>query len=436
MAALLLAAALAACTQHVPYRAELTACDNSQDPRACAAHFIESHPEYLLGFVEFDDQGWFWDRRQMWKLLDVLSAEVHRQDLLIVVFAHGWKHNANVCDGNVCCFRETLKQISRLERSASGAAKREPRKVVGIYLGWRGLSLEGEWLANLSFWERKNTAAEVGHGAVTELLARLNSLRYIHRHVTGEPTPTGTQLVIVGHSFGGAVVYSAVSQLLVDRFIDYRGEGKPPEAFGDLVVLVNPAFEATRYETLHAMALERSYLPGQLPILAVMTSYDDQATRKAFPLGRWFSTWFEQYRSKDQDLADHRTVGHFPRHRTHTLTATAPPARPPRPAPDAAERCACPYFNADALRDKADTDLRQLIDYRSAWRDGRLAPGWQQEFPGTLLTHRPSAPGSHPLNPFLVIGVDDQVIHGHNDIYRPAFIDFLRQMILLSAPGK
>lgn len=425
---------LGACTKNVAYRTQLSTCQAGTDPRACGEHYIESHPEYLLGFVEFDDQGWFWDRRQMWKLIKFLSDEVHREDLLIVVFAHGWKHNASACDNNVCCFRETLKQIGRLERSASAAVKRKPRKVVGIYLGWRGLSLQGEWLANLSFWERKNTAAEVGHGAVTELLTRLNSLRYIHRHVTGEPTPTGTQMVIIGHSFGGAVVYSAVSQLLVDRFIDYRGEGKPPEAFGDLVVLVNPAFEATRYEALNAMAVERSYLPGQLPILAIMTSYGDQATKKAFPLGRWFSTGFEEYRNKDQELADHRTVGHFLRYRTHTLTPTAPPARP-RPVADAEARCACPYFSADDVSVSADTGLRQLTDYRSAWHDGMPAPGWHQDFPGTRLTHQPTQPGSHPLNPFLVIGVDNQIIHGHNDIYRPAFINFLRQMILLSAPG-
>lgn len=423
---------LAACTTHQQYRTQLSPC-TAEDPRHCAGHVLEQHPEYSLGFVEFDDQGWFWDRSQMWGLFDFLVEEVNKQDLLIVVFAHGWKHNASVCDSNVCCFRESLKQLHRLEQRASAAAKRAPRRVVGIYLGWRGLSLRGEWLANLSFWDRKNTADEVGHGSITELLSRLNSLRYIHRHITGEPTPSGTQLVIVGHSFGGAVIYSALSQLLIDRFVDTRGEASAPESFGDLVVLINPAFEAKRYEALHIMAAERQYFPGQLPILAIVTSTGDQATRKAFPLGRWFSTSFETYRNRDQKLSDHRTVGHFSRYRTHELVPIGSRATANVFRDDVLSACGCPYFRAAEV--ELDADYKRLMDFRHTWFDGRLPPHWEQDFPGSRLRHRPNVTDSHPLNPFLVISVDDQIIHGHNDIYRPVFIDFLRQLILLSAPG-
>lgn len=67
--------------------------------------------------------------------------------------------------------------------------------------------------------------------------------------------------------------------------------------FADLVVLINPALEAARYATLSEMPNERRrYFESQLPVLAVLTSEDDDATGLAFPLGRWFSTLFETER--------------------------------------------------------------------------------------------------------------------------------------------
>ncbi|MBI3545859.1 MAG: esterase [Gammaproteobacteria bacterium] len=424
---------LSACAPHVQYRTEIASCKNDADVKACAQYSIEENAKYALGVVEFDDQGWFWDRRQMWTLIDRLSEEANRQDLLMVVFAHGWKHNASACDGNMSCFRETLKQVYDLETAAANAQKRKARKVFGIYLGWRGLSLEGNVLTNLTFWERKNTAHQVGSSAVTELLVRLNSIRYIKRNVTAEAKPSPTQLIIIGHSFGGAVIYSAVSQLLIDRFIDYRGEGAPPEPFGDLVILINPAFEAKRYEPLHQMALERSYLPGQMPIMAIITSQGDDATKKAFPIGRWFSTLFDKHRDADQKAANRTAVGHFARYRTHTLKSLDQKATPKKPA-DTNATCSCPYLQAASTL--SVDNLQLLAAFRKQWNTGSFKSGWSQNFPGSVLAHDPYEKKSHPLNPFFVISVDNEIINGHNDIYRPVFVDFMRYFIQLSVPGR
>jgi len=423
---------LSACAPHVQYRTEIAPCKTDTDVKACAQYSIEENAKYALGVVEFDDQGWFWDRRQMWTVIDRLSEEVNRQDLLMVVFAHGWKHNASVCDGNMSCFRETLSQVHDLEVAAANAQKRKPRKIFGVYLGWRGLSLEGSFLTNLTFWERKNTAHQVGSSAVTELLVRLNSIRYIKRNVTAEKKPSPTQLVIIGHSFGGAVIYSAVSQLLIDRFIDYRGEGNPPEPFGDLVILINPAFEAKRYEPLHQMALERTYLPGQTPIMAIITSQGDQATKKAFPIGRWFSTLFDKHRDADQKEANRAAVGHFARYRTHALRAVDLSTAAKKSArTDAA--CSCPYMQGTSTLSVDNLEL--LATFRKQWNKGLFKAGWSQSFPGSVLTHDPYEKKSHPLNPFFVISVDNEIINGHNDIYRPVFVDFMRYFIQLSVPS-
>ena len=57
--------------------------------------------DYYMAFVEFDDQGWFADRRQMESLLTLLERlRQQKREVLIHVYAHGWKHNASACDTN------------------------------------------------------------------------------------------------------------------------------------------------------------------------------------------------------------------------------------------------------------------------------------------------------------------------------------------------
>jgi hypothetical protein len=95
-----------------------------------------------------------------------------------------------------------------------------------VYAGWRGLSHSLWGTKNATFWERKNTAHEVGRGALTELFVRLEDLRNNSRILHREDRKP-TQLIIVGHSFGGAATYSALAPLLTERMIqtiDTKGE--------------------------------------------------------------------------------------------------------------------------------------------------------------------------------------------------------------------
>src|ERR1700752_3796452 len=56
----------------------------------CRNYSIEDHQKYLLSVVEFDDQGWFRDRRQQDLLLATLEREANQHQLIIVVYVHGW----------------------------------------------------------------------------------------------------------------------------------------------------------------------------------------------------------------------------------------------------------------------------------------------------------------------------------------------------------
>src|SRR5262249_19573985 len=151
-------------------------------------------------------------------------------------------------------------------------------------------------IENLTFWDRKNTAHKVGHGEVTEVLNRIDQLRQV-KDAQSARGSSRSRLIVVGHSFGGAVVFSALEQILEERFVRTAGPAGTSTdvvGFGNLVVLVNPAFEALLYSPLSDMSTERAtYFESQLPVLAIITSEADDATRIAFPIGRWFSARFE-----------------------------------------------------------------------------------------------------------------------------------------------
>ncbi len=111
------------------------------------------------------------------------------------MFVHGWRHDANVCDANLACFRELARRIALDQRAAasSGPGAR-PRPVTGVYVGWRGLSKKVWPLEQLSFVSRKNAALRVGSGDMTELLTRLDRVRVELNAAKKDPS----RLVVVG----------------------------------------------------------------------------------------------------------------------------------------------------------------------------------------------------------------------------------------------
>jgi hypothetical protein len=414
------------CAAHQQYRTNLEVCRTAGADRQCETAAIEDAGSYILGFVELDDQGWLWSRAQLDAVLDRLRDEEQRQRLVIVTFVHGWKHNAKYDDENVRMVRSNLRVLNRLEQSTSKREGRTPRKVVGVYAGWRGASLKLWGLENLTFWERKNTAHEVGRGALCELFLRLEDLRN-GSHVLHEGETNQTRLIVIGHSFGGAATYSALASLLAERAvetIDEHGHGHPPRGFGDLVLLVNPAFEAARYGVLEDIAVHQTYLATNLENLAIFTSKTDRATKIAFPLGRHVSTLFENYQSRLEAKANRTAVGHFTPYITHDLIATAQPSKTKskqvqEPTADEVEQ------QSQRITDLKVQSQRNKQDRTKAMEDSTY------HFIGSDLTPRQ---GHDPRMPLYVVSVDPKIVPDHNAIARPAFLRFLAQFMATFEP--
>jgi len=407
---LLLFALLSACSSNNIYRSNFSNCvvsaQNSCESNSIQRYNMDSDNEYMLSFVEIDDQGQIRNREQMQALLNQLYDMASKESLLMSVFVHGWHHSAKPGDKNVESFKQSLEQLSHVEHTLN---KNRPRKIVGVYVGWRGDSLDVPYLNSITFWERKNTAHEVGHLGMTELLLRLEEIKNVKNTLV---PPVKSRLVIIGHSFGGAAVYSATSQILADRFVDSNSNKSfvdTAKGFGDLVVLLNPAFEALGYAPLYDLANARcSYMLEQQPKLVVLTSESDQATKILFPLGRTLSTIWESHGSVqrndckrplnyDEGVADRYTVGHFEPFLTHEL----------HPATN-----------------------KQVVQYENIhkiWSEQDAAQA--MKFGSTELKILGK---TAPRNPYLNVKVDKLLMDGHNDIFRPEIVEFLRELTVLA----
>lgn len=472
---------LAGCAPAEPFRKNLYA----QDAPACPLESAEADPRcatatpevdpghYELHFVEFDDQGWLypeprgaaprldgapWDQAD--HLVKRLSGLLEQGEYLnLIVYVHGWKHNADVGDDNLRKFRGLLKATAVLEKlsSAPGSAL-APRKVVGIYIGWRGKSWNiPDWALNLSFWSRKAAAQHVALGAVQDLFARLRAIqsRYSAANgrgsclVTGDKNDAGARCrirsLIVGHSFGAAIVYAAVAPQLIESLsVAYdRPEVRNPaekaidgiDPVADMVVLLNPAFEASRFEPLRRAADRYRPRLRRPPVMVVVTSENDWATRYTFPLGRFFNTLLERpVTSDEQGKAIRTTPGHMDDYLTHTLTLGTPPCRNWVVAAQA--RSAAALKRAET----AETDNARRFYADNTNADGTLKPVWTRVFCGgaTLQTIRfdtglklqteaaRATPNPNPL--VWNVKASRELVDGHSGITLPGFTDFVRQL--------
>ncbi len=444
-------------TPHAPYRvpegeietsiAELVRSEEARVAagRSCLeTHVVGGQERFKVGFVEFDDQGLFWSRDQLGTLereFDEAAASPDHDGVLTVVFVHGWQHNASVCDQNVACFRDMLEALAnaedyrvhalrnaRAEAGSQGVASDiRPRYVFGVYVGWRGLSNSLPGLQLTTFFNRKATAHRVGAGEVIELFTRLE----VWRDELVAAGQDASKLVILGHSFGGALTYSALSRVLHERLARAAAEGRTgPDAirgFGDLVVLINPAFEASLYSGIYQLARQiPEFDENQPAVLVTVSSRSDTATNIAFPTGRLFATPFSNTRDGEQSEAMVTTIGNFEGHRTHLLElASEEELRGLARLDDIAEvdaakargaaDCKCDYFEA-AVKAAEDDPFGEFRIYpaHGVYGDTKLIP----------------LDGTDERTPFITALTTDEVVTNHNGIYNRYFLNFLRSFLM------
>lgn len=238
-------------------------------------------PLYELAFIEFSERGNLFDNEARNIILSKIENDATKEEgVLVVVYAHGWNHNARFQDDNVESFRKALAKIAQIDELRRG------RKVYGIYLGWRGRLLPWYFNHILTYWDRKSVAKEVGKGGVSDILLRLDMIDKLNSKNT---------LLITGHSFGAALVSSAVNEILLHRMIEKKyNKSKSLVAFGDGVVLINPAVEVNQFLQLYELSLDPEVKDDieKRRLLTIIASKEDFAAKYLFPVGQFFNTLF------------------------------------------------------------------------------------------------------------------------------------------------
>lgn len=295
-----------------------------------ARQFLEARPNKAI-IVRNSDSGEFFNRCDFAAALYAsryrdLNSEKSKQSNLVVVYVHGWREDSG--DGKKVFYNfseqvasQTLPEfnqdairegettgsdydrfndfIENLQNQVSESEHTSDHQtnVIGIFVSWEG-GHRFPGLTYLTFWDR---------GAAANRIARSSSLSYLigalENALRRQGTNSENQLVLIGHSFGGRILYSAVKDpLMRDIQHAYVDEAKVTNDDGskeckrrlydfvdrrkNLVVLINPAFEAGIYKQFDSLRYENTYQENQPPLLVTLTSDSDWPNARFFPLGQ------------------------------------------------------------------------------------------------------------------------------------------------------
>jgi hypothetical protein len=442
------------------------------------ASAVAADHAYDLLVAEFDDQGERTDvsmdhvgfEKSEVALIEarlgqLLSEEVNPRKnggLNIVVFTHGWHGNASATNDYSIWFKSILEQVTSLEATSRRAvchSNRQSlaatpdsavqvrlrdrlasytcpssgpkdtrefanRRTVGIEIAWRGDSEDIPVLVYGNFWDRKSAAQILVRGAVHDLMARLHKF-YLSHSCHGADTSTtpggescdAVHLLTVGHSFGALIDYAELND---DLSTGILGDSKSRAyGFGDLTVLLNPAFEGERETTLIEAGATRPPYPtepessdkspqsdtrkwppsAQMPMLVTLQSKGDWATHYAFPFARFFTGFFENTPGAGEYSRSLQAVGWVEPYNTHELDPGKAGAKDNCDFAGGPQNWFCP-FDLDHEGTQAHP----------------LTLKWQSKI------DRP------PYFPLWTVSVDRSIMRNHDDISNPVVIRFVAQM--------
>lgn len=379
-----------------------------------------SQPGWELAFVEFKDNGDPWDVRQTDEAVSLIqqAKKDNAGAAIVLLYVHGWKNNANDAappkEKDVEKFRNALDALA-VQFSEDTQGKRLP-PLVGIYVGWRGGTLNAEPGKTLSYWGRRAVGRRVGRKGLFESMNRIIDAA----KPQGE---TRTKLILVGHSFGARLLEHAVDGLdsrtnTAGRMLAWQqslpsgpsaASREPP---ADLVVFINAATQSSISGKTIGRLRDKGtifYGPGvnpesckddpygdrrpecrPIPLYVAISSTGDIATRFVLPIANAVIP------PAPLPLRL-RSAAFTPRLRSHAVQEVACPAVTPYRCGPSGDR----EFCFEATRD----------EQRACYEVRRKA-------------------GASNRTPFWAMTVDPRVIKDHGDIWTPNVLDLFAAILV------
>lgn len=364
--------------------------------------YDESTAPYRLRAIEFDEQGLSWDSAQ--RLAALATIRNVKGAPLVIVFIHGWHHNADARDEDLRSFNQLLARLKKNSSPVKGP-------LIGIFIGWRGLSLPKEldwtgigWAArHASFYSRKHATDKVASMNLTSTLYDLGTTTYSR----------GGHVIFVGHSFGGRILEKAVAQALIGQSADQEKAKyvRPP---ADLTLLLNPAAEAL---TARELKLALRNWEGTTPAIVSLTSTSDSATGLAWPIATNLTSNFDNgYRKIEKQVSERRYVTSTAGHSGILVDRVVEPAPAPQDAvPDDPVAWNLRFASSECIR---------------------TTNGWWRITPVDVPVdpHAPFVMNGQDAKGYWVVQVPDKIIHGHGGIFDENAIDFIAGLYKICRP--
>ena len=208
--------------------------------------------------------------------LDILINHLSMGSNYVIVFAHGWRHNADIGDSSVADLRLYAAHVARFlrERCSRGEGQRYcDMKVTAIFVGWRGARVDeaglkrvlgehvggfsGEFASGATLFDRKPVSEQVAPAAISAIRTLERVLFPRDESGKRKPELDRNRMIVFGHSLGGNLFATGLKDDLI-KLVDQHVPGdRVPPVLGDLVVLINPASEATKWTEIQRAVWRR-----------------------------------------------------------------------------------------------------------------------------------------------------------------------------------
>ncbi|MEL6498981.1 MAG: hypothetical protein AAFZ67_02595 [Planctomycetota bacterium] len=332
-----------------------------------------------LAIIEFDDFGMLWLPEQLaaaTTLIEERNAASER-GIMVVTYTHGWQNNANPRSekNDLARFRAGMVELSHELRAEGGSA---PDHVVGVYLGWRGVTNRFPVWSSATFWNRKAAAERVASYQMRETLVRITE---------AAKTRPDSKVLLSGHSMGGMILAQTLAPTLSTLLLTAGPEGV--FAPSDLVILQNPAldglaaFQFIDYLKRIDATVELRHADGRIepargPVIVSITSEADWVTRVAYPAGQIYDN--------------------LPRAFRDSLGDGIP--------------------SQGRLANRAHGHIDFLVSHRAELVDGEVV--------------LEAVPDAYNDTPFWIVRVSPEICRDHGDIYNEHFLGLIKSMTQLN----